>query len=322
VKVNVVQGGLGLYHSGRSGKLAGAHGGGIEGCSDYALLEAQVHGTYDKSGKWLEYSHTVEVEQKPMSERKESSVLFSLRELQTIEEDRVSEEAAEVVRAEEAATNAVEAEAQRIRDEEESRRVAAETSERQAREAVEQRQREEQMRLEESERRARVEAQAVVEQQRMGKEMDLRIMEQKRKKPAWIIAAVVGVVLVLGLVFFLKAQSDAADKAEGDRKAVAAEVSRMKKGIAATELVIDKAQEDIDKAFADLEAAKDDESRDRAIAARNQAKTDLKNARDKRSAQQAAMAAQAKAKQVRKKKREKAEINKCAKSNDPLCGIN
>lgn len=256
-----------------------------------------------------------------MSERKESSVLFSLRELQTIEEDRVSEEAAEVIRAEESARNAVEAEAQRIRDEEEARRVAAENAERQAREAIEQRQREEQMRLEESERRARVEAQAVVEQQRLAKEMDLRIMEQKRKKPAWIIAAVVGVVLVLGLVFFLKAQSDAAEAAERDRKAVAAEVARMKKGIVATEKQIDKAQEDIDAAFAALEAAKDDESKQRAIAARNQAKLDLKNAREQRARQQDAMQRQAAAKKVRAKKKEKALINKCAKSNDPLCGL-
>ena len=256
-----------------------------------------------------------------MSERKESSVLFSLRELQTIEEDRVSEEAAEVVRAEETARNAVEAEAQRIRNEEESRRVAAENAERQAREAVEQRQREEQMRLEESERRARVEAQAVVEQQRLAKEMDLRLMEQKRKKPAWIIAAVVGVVLVLGLVFFLKSQSDAAEAAERDRKAVAAEVARMKKGIAATDAQIDAAQLKMEEAFTQLEAAKDDESKQRAIAARDQAKADIKRAREIKKNQQEALAKQAKAKKVRAKNKEKKLINKCAKSKDPLCGL-
>jgi hypothetical protein len=127
VQVDVVQGRLDLYHYGDSGKRADGPDKRFEASSEYALLEPQVRGTYDKSGLWLEYSHTDEVELKPMSERKESSVLFSLRELQTIEEERVNEEAADVVRAEEAATAAVEAEAQGIRDQEESRRVAAET---------------------------------------------------------------------------------------------------------------------------------------------------------------------------------------------------
>jgi colicin import membrane protein len=256
-----------------------------------------------------------------MSERKESSVLFSLRELQTIEEDRVSEEAAAVIRAEEEARNAVEAEAQRIRDEEEARRVAAENAEKAARDEVERRQREEQMRLEESERRARVEAQAVVEQQRLAKEMEIRAMEVARKKPAWIIAAIVGVVLVGGLVLFLKNQSDNAAQAERDRKAVAAEVAKMKKAMKATDAEIDAAQADIDKAFVDLEAAKDEESKQRAIAARKQAKLDLQAARDKKERQRIAMEKQAKAKKVRAKKKEKALIDKCAKSNDPLCGL-
>ena len=143
-----------------------------------------------------------------MSERKESSVLFSLRELQTIEEDRLNEERDAALRAEQEAIAAKEAEERAVRDAEEARRAAAEQAEREAREAEERRLREEQLRLEESERRARVEAQAALEQQRLAKEMELRQMEAQRKKPAWIIAALGVVILVAGLAVFFKNQAD------------------------------------------------------------------------------------------------------------------
>jgi len=282
---------------------------------------AQVHGIHLKVGACLEYSHPVEVEQKAMSERKESSVLFSLRELQTIEEDRVSEEAAEVIRNEEAARNAVEAEAQRIRNDEEARRVAAENAERAAREAVEQRQREEQMRLEETERRARVEAQAVVEQQRLAKEMDLRLMEQKRKKPAWIIAAVVGVVMVIGLVLFF--QNQAANKAEADKKAAALVVAQkaFEKDMKLAQIEVDNAQNEMDDAFKQLEAATDEKSRAEAVQARKNAKAKLIQKREDMEALRKRGVAKAKAEKKAKAKKEKKLIDKCAKSKDPLCGL-
>lgn len=137
----------------------------------------------------------------------------------------------------------------------------------------------------------------------------------------WGLVALCAFVLFAGSLLTLKSPSDWNDAREKDREAVAAEVLRMKKAIAATDAQIDSAQADIDKAFLDLERAKDDESKQRAIAARNQAKMDLKNARDRKLAQQSAMEAQVVAKYVRPKKKEKALINKCAKSNDPLCGL-
>ncbi len=321
VEVYVVQGRLDLYHSGDSGKRGEGLPRRFEASSDYALLGPQVHGTYDKSGQWLEYSHTVEVELNPMSERKESSVLFSLRELQTIEEDRVSEEAADVVRAEEAATAAVEAEAQQIRNDEESRRVAAETSEREAREAVEQRQREEQMRLEESERRARVEAQSVVEQQRLGKEMELRIMEQKRKKPAWIIAVVVGAVMVVGLVLFFQNQAAEKERAKKEEAALQLRQKNYEKRVALAQADVKQAQDDVADAFIRLEGAVDEKSRDEAKAAGKRAREALKNKQARLESIRVAGVAKAKAKVKAKARKEKKLIDKCAKSNDPLCGL-
>tara|TARA_R110002096_G_scaffold434832_5_gene658263 strand:+ start:66536 stop:67306 length:771 start_codon:yes stop_codon:yes gene_type:complete len=256
-----------------------------------------------------------------MSERKESSVLFSLRELQTIEEERVQEEADAVTRAEAAAMQAKADAERKIRDEEEARRQAAELAERQAREAAEQRQREEQMRLEETERRARVEAQALIEQQRLAKEMELRHIEAKRKKPAWIIAAVGVAILVVGLVIFFKNQAEnAAEQKKAEIERLAA-VKKIETEMKLAQIDIDNAQKKMDEAFADLEAAQNEADRAAAIQARKDAKTELAAKRDElqRLREKAANAAKAKAKAKRKK--DKATVDRCAKSSDPLCGL-
>lgn len=286
-----------------------------------ALLATQVRGTYEKCGFHLELPSTAEVETRAMSERKESSVLFSLRELQTIEEERVSEEAQAAQNAIEAARAAKEAEERRIREEEEARRNAAEAAERQAREEVERRQREEQMRLEESERRARVEAQAQIEQQRLAKEMELRAMEAERKKPAWIIAALGVLILVGGLALFFKNQADDREKARKEKIATELALKELKSKMTAAQVDIDNAQADMDKAFKQLEDAKDEESRLAAIAARKQAKADLKASRAKLQRLKEQNIAKAKRRKKAKARREKATIDKCAKSNDPLCGL-
>ena len=256
-----------------------------------------------------------------MSERKESSVLFSLRELQTIEEERVQEEADAVTRAEAAAMQAKADAERKIREEEEARRQAAELTERQAREAAEQRQREEQMRLEETERRARVEAQAQIEQQRLAKEMELRHIEAKRKKPAWIIAAVGVAILVVGLVIFFKNQADnAAEQKKAEIERLAA-VKKIETEMKLAQIDIDNAQKKMDEAFADLEAAQSEADRAAAIQARKDAKAELASKRDElqRLREKAANAAKAKAKAKRKK--DKATVDRCAKSSDPLCGL-
>ena len=256
-----------------------------------------------------------------MSERKESSVLFSLRELQTIEEDRVSEEAAAAVKSEEDRLRATEAEAQRIRDEEEGRRLAAENSERQAREEVERRQREEQMRLEEAERRARVEAQAVVEQQRLAKEMDLRLLEQKRKKPAWIIAVVVGAVLIAGLVIFFQKQSEEKARAKAKEAEIALLVKAYQKEMKIKQIEVDNAQDEMARAFKQLEDAVDEKSRNEAKAAGKLAREALQAKKEELARLRQRGIDKAKRDKKNKARKEKRLIDKCAKSSDPLCGM-
>ena len=130
-----------------------------------------------------------------MSERpRENSVLFSLRELRRIEDDRVKKEQdaarakAEAERqAREAAEQAArEAEERRVRDEAERTRLA--------REANEQRQREEQLRLQEAERRARVEGEMRINEERMR----LEIQHRKKHSPVKAVLGVAGVLVLIG----------------------------------------------------------------------------------------------------------------------------
>lgn len=256
-----------------------------------------------------------------MSERKESSVLFSLRELQTIEEERVTEEASAATQAQEAARAAKEAEERGLREAEEARRMAAENAERQARDDVERRQREEQLRLEESERRARIEAQGVLEQQRLAKEMELREMEAKRKKPAWIIAAVASILLIAGLAIFFKNQAD--DRAVEKKNKINAELAlkELQKQMTVAQVDIDKALADQDKAVEQILAAKSEEEKAAALIARKQAQADLKAGRERLQA----LKEQNLKKEERQKKAkieaEKEKIKSCINSSDPLCGI-
>lgn len=256
-----------------------------------------------------------------MSERKESSVLFSLRELQTIEEERVSEEAQAAIQAAENVRQAKAAEVQAVRDAEEARRQAAELAERHAREEVERKQREEQMRLEDSERRARVDAQAMIEQQRLAKEMELKVMEAKRKKPAWIIAAIGAVVLVAGVGFFIKNQSDnrAEAKAAEEAQAIAtaeAKAEIRKLAVASAQLDLDTAANDeaFKKALADVAAANTAEERAAATKNMKARKAEAARLADLRKSQ-------AKAAAKAKRKADKKKFNKCANSSDPLCGL-
>ncbi|WP_394828873.1 hypothetical protein [Pendulispora albinea] len=152
-----------------------------------------------------------------MAEQKESSVLFSLKELMSLEEDRIRQEEAERRRQEEEAVQARLELERRAREEEEARIRAVEDE----RLAEEQRQREEAARLEAIRHaeieRARLEAEnaARIQQMRNQQEHAERIAalsQDRSKKKLLYIAIGSGAFLVLVLIFGGMAIKSSLDK--------------------------------------------------------------------------------------------------------------
>ncbi len=140
-----------------------------------------------------------------MAEQKESSVLFSLKELMNLEEDRIRQEEAERRRQEEEAVQARLELERRARDEEEARLRAIEEE----RLAGEQRQREEAARLEAIHQaeieRARLEAENAARLQQLRNQQEhaeriAAISQDQSKKKLRNIAIASGAFLVLALV--------------------------------------------------------------------------------------------------------------------------
>ncbi len=222
-----------------------------------------------------------------MAESKESSVLFSLKELMNLEEDRVKQEADAKTRAAQAEVQARLDAERRVRDEEEARLRAADD----ARRAEEQRQREEAARHEairvaeverarlDAENRARLEA---MRHQQEHEQRVAAISQQSGKKQATLIAAGIGAVLFIALVgggLFIKKQND-----ESAAQAAAAEAQRqdLQNQIDAAKAEADKQAAAVKAATSALSSAKDD-------AARAQAQHDLDIAMQKQNAANAAI---------------------------------
>ncbi len=252
-----------------------------------------------------------------MAEKKESSVLFSLRELREIEEERIQEEHTAKKQAEEARVRAQQEAERRAREEEEGRRRAAEQAERSAREAVENREREERLRVEEAERRARVEAQASIEQQRMHKELEIRAIEAQKKKPTWLIAVAGGLVLVVGILGFWaynRSQEADREKRESDAKLAA-----LMKDIDTTQAEFNRLSKETEDKYTKLLSAKTDEEKRAAQEALDKAK------RERDAAGKALDSLKDKARKSRgggEGKKDDGKINVKCDPNDPLCGIN
>lgn len=153
-----------------------------------------------------------------MAEQKESSVLFSLKELMNLEEDRIKQEETERQRQEQAVVNARLEVERKAREEEEARMAAAEESRR----VSEQRSREEQARVEairhaEMEK-ARLDAEnaARLEQLRahQAHEQNITALKQdKGKKNLLYIGVGLGVLLLVVMVgggIAIKGQMDKA----------------------------------------------------------------------------------------------------------------
>ncbi|HYU15842.1 MAG TPA: hypothetical protein VEL05_07220 [Candidatus Acidoferrum sp.] len=250
-----------------------------------------------------------------MAERKESSVLFSLRELRSIEEERIAEEEAARRRADEERKRAAEDAERRVREAEEARRLAAEEAERRGREEAERHHREGRLRVEEAERRARVEAQAQLEQQRLHKEMELRAMEVQRKRPTALIAvAVILLVAVGGLGFFAYKKSQESEQLDKQLAALQQQMDRTSgevNGLAA------KLQQDLEA----IRAAKTEEERKAAEAKADETKRQLTAKQEalanlKKRARESGGEARAKEPKAQDK-----TIKTNCDPNDPLCGL-
>lgn len=160
-----------------------------------------------------------------MAEKPENSVLFSLKELRRIEDDRVTQEVDDQNAREAAERQAKEDAARLAQEQEQAALRAQEEAARAEEQAVVNTQREEQMRLQEAEARARVEAQAKLEEERMRLEME----GTGKGMPKWVVPSIVGVVVVAAgvLVWLFAFYMPAKDAAQ--KKAEAARIDQMRK---------------------------------------------------------------------------------------------
>jgi hypothetical protein len=167
------------------------------------------------------------------SDRSESSVLLSLKELRRLEDERVKAEA-EARRAQADAERRTKAEAEQRTRDEETRRVREEEERRRRAESErDARQREDRLRLEEAERRARVEGELRLrEQQRLDKHRQ----RQHLGRSAWMAAAA-------AVTLFLAAGGGVAawtsGKHQAEKKALEQEIARQGEQARAAQLAIE-----------------------------------------------------------------------------------
>jgi hypothetical protein len=139
---------------------------------------------------------------------------------------------------------------------------------------------------------------------------------------AWPLAGVAIVALAVVIAYPMQ-------QADNKKRQKVAAAQLLKKQIEweqeieRTMVEIDIFQMEMERAFVDLETAQDEAAKMQAIAARKAAKAQLSAARARlaRLREENAMRRQAKGKKVRKSKKERRLVDKCAKSNDPLCGL-
>ena len=193
------------------------------------------------------------------SDRPENSVLFSLKELRRLEDERVKAEAdARRAQAEAERRAKVEAE-QRARDEETRRAREEEERRRRAESEREARQREDRLRVEEAERRARVEGELKLREQLLLGEQRQRHVQGRRFGRSAGMAAATGALLFVAVGGGLTAWASRQHQAE--KEALEREIARRDEQARAAQLdfeakiraLEEKAQRDV----AEAKTAKD-----------------------------------------------------------------
>jgi hypothetical protein len=199
-----------------------------------------------------------------MSERRENSVLFSLKELRNIEDGRVQKEKQEANARLEADRAAKLAAERAVREAEERRVREEEDRVRRVEDEKEGRVREDQMRLQEAERRARVEGEVRLQEERLRLEVHAKT---QHKSPLKAILGVAGVLVVVAGGLGYKMYSDhqtelAAERAnsariEAEAKAAKAEFEgRLAALQKDTDAKLARAQTDAERAQIRLDAAR------------------------------------------------------------------
>lgn len=248
-------------------------------------------------------------------EKRENSVLFSLRELRSIEETRVKEEE-DAAKATEEARIRARMEQERIhREAEEAKVRAAEDAARREHETREQRVREDALRVQEAEARARAEHQAQLEAHRLQQEMEIRRQEVQKKWPVWLVVAVgIFAVVTAGAIIFMVQSSNKADQAAIDKRRadeMAAEADKARKAA-------EQAQADLKRQVDDMTAELgklDDQMRE---SERQLAAASTNAERDKVAARQAEIRRQQREAQAKLDKIKAGVKLRCPPEN-PLC---
>jgi hypothetical protein len=250
-------------------------------------------------------------------QKRESSVLFSLRELRKIEEDRVQQEKDAQQQKIEDERNRVLAEEQRVRDEAERARREVAAAEKARLDEEDRRRREDELRLAEASEKARVDAQARLEEQRLRMEIDARAKANSTRKAKVLVSASVGMaVIVAGLgVYAWKANSDREETKRLTQLAI------VKKEEAINELLRQRDAEATQIAAMQAQTAKDVEELKATQDAAEQQR--IRDRIDRRQREIAAAAERERAirEAAEARRRAPVKINNCKNPNDPLCGL-
>lgn len=233
----------------------------------------------------------IEIEDKDamaQTEKRENSVLFSLRELRQIEENRVQEEEHAVRSAEEQRAADVEARDRATRDAAEAKARAERDEAVRIQQARENAEREARMHVEATGAAERARQQAALEQERLQQEMALRRAEVAKKRPTWMLA-VMGAAILAGIIAIVIYVQGNKDKEEAQAKQAQAELQAKAAQKEATD-----ATDRVNQLATNLEvlSKKTEKATDAVVAAQNDAdRSSAKAALDKLRQDKAALEA-------------------------------